>query len=136
MKTSLLVTAIAAAASAGCASSAKLDFREYAGEPIRSFWMSDYQGWAPVADHQLVIWTGRDEAYLLTVKGYCPGVKFAYSVAVTSSGGTVDNHERVIVGDNRCMIDEIRPIDTRQMKEDRKLIYEQRKQAKQPKEQS
>jgi len=136
MKTSPFVIAFLAIALMGCASSAKLDFREYAGEPVKSFWMTDYHGWAPVADHQLVIWAGMDEAYLLTVKGYCPGVMFAYSIAVTSSGGTVDNHERVIVDNNRCMIGEIRPIDTRQMKEDRKLIYEQRRQAKQTKEPS
>ena len=136
MKTSLFVAAIAAAASAGCASSAKLDFREYAGEPVDSFIMPDFQGWGPVSPEQLVVWTGIDEAYLLTIKGYCPNLQFAYSVGVTSGGGTVDKHERVIVGGHGCLIDEIRPIDTKQMKEDRKLIYEQRKQGKQEKKQS
>ena len=60
MKTSPFVIAFVATALIGCASSAKLDFREYAGEPVKSFWMTDYHGWAPVADHQLVIWAGME----------------------------------------------------------------------------
>ena len=136
MKTAPFVTALAAAALAGCASGPKVDYREYAGQPIDSFLMPDFDGWAPVTDHQLVIWTGADEAYLLTVKGYCPGLKFAYGIDVTSSGGTVDTRERVIVGNNFCLIDEIRPIDTQKLKEDRKLINEQRGQAQRPKEQA
>jgi len=131
MKTSLIVTALAAATLAGCASSPKLDYREYAGEPIKSFYMPDYDGWSPVSENQLVVWTGINKAYLLSVKGYCPDLKFANAIAVTSTGNTVDKFEKVIVGKDRCFIDEIRPIDTKQMKEDRKLIYEQRKQAKQ-----
>jgi hypothetical protein len=33
----------------------------------------------------------------------------------------------VIVGRDRCFINEIRPLDTKQMKEDRKLLREQMK---------
>lgn len=131
MKTSLFATALAAATLAGCASSPKLDYREYAGEPIKSFYMPDYDGWSPVSENQLVVWTGINKAYLLSVKGYCPDLKFANAIGVTSTGNTVDKFEKVIVGKDRCFIDEIRPIDTQQMKEDRKLLYEQRKQAKQ-----
>jgi hypothetical protein len=130
MKIALLVSALAAATLAGCASSAKLDYREYAGEPIKSFYMTDFDGWSPVSDNQLVVWTGINKAYLLSVKGYCPDLKFANAVAVTATANTVDKFEKVIVGKDRCFIDEIRPIDTKQMKEDRKLIYEQRKQEK------
>jgi len=130
MKTSLFATALAAATLAGCASSPKLDYREYAGEPIKSFYMYDYDGWSAVSENQLVVWTGINTAYLVSVKGYCPDLKFANVIAVTSTANTVDKFEKVIVGKDRCFIDEIRPIDTKQMKEDRKLLYEQRKQAK------
>ncbi len=48
---------------------------------------------------------------------------------MTSTANTVDKFEKVIVGRDRCFINEIRPIDTKQMKADRKLLREQEKQA-------
>ena len=129
MKTSLLVAATAAGLLAGCVQTPKLDYREYVGEPVKSFYMVNYDGWTPVSDHSLVVWTGINEAYLITVNGYCPDLKFANAIAVTSTGNTVDKFEKVIVGRDSCFIDEIRPVDTKQMKEDRKLLREQMKKA-------
>jgi hypothetical protein len=74
-----------------------------------------------------VIWSGLNKAYLLTVTGYCPDLQFANAIAVTSTGNTVDRFEKVIVGRDRCIINEIRPLDTKQIKEDRKLLREQMK---------
>ena len=126
MKTSLAaMVPVAAALIAGCASQPKLDYREYAGQPVRSFYMTNYDGWAPVSKNELVVWTGINEAYLLNLKGYCPDLQWAHAVAVTSSANTVDKFEKVIVGRDVCLINEIRPIDTQQMKEDRKLLREQ-----------
>jgi hypothetical protein len=129
MKTSLVATLIATALAAGCASSPKLDYREYAGQPVRSFYMTSYDGWSPVSKDQLVVWTGINEAYLLKVTGYCPNLQYANAIAVTSTGNTVDKFEKVIVGRDKCLINEIRPIDTRQMKEDRKALREQMRKA-------
>ena len=132
MKISLVVL-VAAASLAGCASTLaklngpKLDYTEYAGEQVKSFYMGNYDGWSAVSKDQLVVWSGINKAYLLTVTGYCPDLEFAQRIAVTSTGNTVDKFEKVIVGRDRCLIKEIRPIDTKQMKEDRKLIREQQK---------
>jgi hypothetical protein len=137
MKTSVIAGAaalLAAGLVTGCASTLaklngpKLDYSEYAGEPVKSFYMSNFDGWSAVNKDQLVVWSGMNKAYLLTVAGYCPDLQFANAIAVTSSGNTVDKFEKVIVGRDRCMISEIRPIDVKQMKEDRKLIREQQKQ--------
>jgi hypothetical protein len=68
-----------------------------------------------------------NKAYLLTVTGYCPDLQFANAIAVTSTGNTVDRFEKVIVGRDRCFINEIRPLDTKQLKADRKLLREQMK---------
>jgi hypothetical protein len=131
MKISLVATLLAAAALAGCASTLaklngpKLDYTEYAGEPVKSFYLGNYDGWSAVSKDQLVVWSGINKAYLLTITGYCPDLQFAQTVAVTSTGSTVDKFEKVIVGRDRCFIKEIRPIDTKQMKEDRKLLREQ-----------
>ena len=127
MKTSLITTLAAAALLAGCSSGPKLKYTEYAGEPVKSFYMGTMDGWSPVSKDQLVVWTGINKAYLLTVTGYCPDLQFVNTVAVTSTASTVDKFEKVIVGRDRCFIKEIRPIDTKQMKEDRKLLREQTK---------
>ena len=136
MKTSLVVSAMAFAGTllTGCASTLahinapKLDYREYAGEPVKSFDLNHFDGWTAVSKDQLVVWSGINEAYLIKVTGYCPDLQFANTIAVTSTANQVDKFEKVIVGRDKCFINEIRPIDTKQMKADRKLINEHRKQ--------
>ena len=135
MKISLVATLLAAASLAGCASTLaklngpKLDYTEYAGEPVKSFYLGNYDGWSAVSKDQLVVWSGINKAYLLTVTGYCPDLEFANTIALTSTANTVDKFEKVIVGRDRCFIKEIRPVDTKQMKEDRKLLREQMEKA-------
>ncbi len=126
MKGLLTVAAVAVAAlSAGCANQQKLDFREYAGEPVKSFYMPHLDGWAAVSRDQLVVWAGSNKAYLLDVDGFCPDLQFANTIGVTSTGNTVDKFEKVIVGRDRCFIKTIRPVDVKQMREDRKLLRQQ-----------
>src|SRR5215203_3700735 len=125
MKTPLVIAA--AALFAGCATGPQLDYTDYAGEPVKSFYMSNFDGWNAVSKNQLVVWASMNKAYLLTITGYCPDLEYAQAIAVTSTGNTVDRFEKVIVGRDRCFIDEIRPLDTKQMKEDRKLLREQMK---------
>lgn len=127
MKTSLVTTALIATLLAGCATNPKLEYTDYVGEPVKSFYLDNFDGWTPVSKDQLVVWTGINKAYLLTVTGYCPDLKFANTVAVTSTANTVDKFEKVLVGRDRCFIKEIRPVDTKQMKADRKVLLEQMK---------
>ncbi|HEU4591314.1 MAG TPA: DUF6491 family protein [Steroidobacteraceae bacterium] len=135
MKYSLVATVLAAASLAGCASTLaringpKLDYTDYAGEPVKSFYLQNFDGWSPVSKDQLVVWSGINKAYLIKVVGYCPDLQFANAIGLTSTAHTVDKFEKVLVGRDRCMINEIRPIDTKQMKEDRKLLREQMKKA-------
>ena len=141
MKTSVVTTAgvpgmilVAAALLTGCASTLaklngpKLNYTEYAGEPVKSFYMSNFDGWSAVSKDQLVVWSGMNKAYLLTITGYCPDLQFANAIAVTSTANTVDKFEKVIVGRDRCLLSESRPIDVKQMKEDRKSLREERTQ--------
>ena len=135
---SVLGTILAAAVLlSGCASTLakmngpRLNYSEYAGEPVKSFYMANFDGWSAVSKDQLVVWSGINKAYLLTVTGYCPDLQFANAIAVTSTGNTVDRFEMVIVGRDRCLISEIRPIDVKQMKADRKILREEQKQAQQ-----
>jgi hypothetical protein len=127
MKISLVPTVLAAALFAGCASGPKLDYTDYAGEPVKSFYMPSFDGWTAVSKDQLVVWSGLNKAYLLTINGYCPDLEFANAIAVTSTGNTVDRFEKVIVGRDKCFIHEIRPLDVKQLKADRKLLRDQMK---------
>jgi hypothetical protein len=74
-----------------------------------------------------VVWSGLNEGYLVTVTGYCPDLQFANAIGVTSTANTVDKFEKIVVGRDRCFIKEIRPIDTKQMRLDRKVLIEQMK---------
>ena len=127
-----LAGVMCAALLAGCATGPKLDYTDYAGEPVKSFYMANFDGWTVISKDQLVIWSGMNKAYLLTVTGYCPDLQHVNAIAVTSTGNTVDRFEKVIVGKDRCFINEIRPLDTKQMKEDRKLMREQMKKPQEP----
>jgi hypothetical protein len=125
--TAALAAMVGTALLAGCATGPKLDYTDYAGEPVKSFYMNTFDGWSVVSKDQLVVWTELNKAYLLRVTGYCPDLMYANAIAVTSTGNTVDKFEKVIVGKDRCFINEIRPLDTKQMKEDRKLLRDQMK---------
>jgi len=129
MKTSLVMIAAAATMLAGCASMKKsqLDYHEYTGEPVKSFYMNNLDGWAPVSKDEIVVWSGLNKAYMIKVSGYCPDLQFANAIAVTSTASTVDKFEKVIVGRDRCFIQEIRPVDVKQMKADRKILRDQQK---------
>ncbi len=127
---------LAVAALAGCATGPKLSYAEYAGEPVKSFYMNDFDGWSAVSKDQLVVHAGLNKSYLLTVNGYCPDLQFANTIAVTSTANTVDRFEKVIVGRDRCLIGEIRPIDMKQMKADRMLIRDQQKQEREAEKQT
>ncbi len=129
MKISLVASVLAAGLIAGCASGPKLDYSDYAGEPVKSFYLpaGDFDGWNAISKDQLVVWTGMNKAYLLTVTGFCPELQYAHAIAITSTANTVDKFEKVIVGRDRCFIREIRPVDTKQMKADRKILREQMK---------
>ena len=135
MKTSMTASfsaLLAAALLTGCATKGpKLNYTEYAGEPVKSFYMSNFDGWSAVSKDQVVVWAGLNKAYLLNIDGYCPDLQFANTIAVTSTANTVDKFEKVIVGRDRCLIREIRPIDVKQMKEDRKILREEQKQMRQ-----
>ena len=136
MKPMMILSVAATATLAGCASGPKLNYTEYAGEPVKSFYMGNFDGWSAVSKDQLVVHAGLNKSYLLTVTGYCPDLMFANTIAVTSTANTVDKFEKVLVGRDRCLISEIRPIDVKQMKADRKLIRDQQKQEREAQKQT
>ena len=99
----------------------RLDYNNYAGEPVSDIVvMRGIDSWTPVSRDQIVIWTGINEAYLLRVWDTCPDLMFANSIRVTQTGYTFNKFEKVIAGRDSCPILEIRPLDVKQLKADRK----------------
>ena len=92
---------------------------DYAGEPIDSFNTFGLDSWSAVGRDRLIVWDGPSRAYLIVVREPCSELKFAESVAVTSTLRSVSKFESVRVGRDRCPINEIRPIDVKQMRVDR-----------------
>ncbi|HEX2584088.1 MAG TPA: DUF6491 family protein [Steroidobacteraceae bacterium] len=129
MKKLYLVYGSIAFVLAACASlknKDELNYQDYAGAPISSFWMPQLDGWTAVDDKLLVVRTQLNKEYLLKLAGFCPNLRFATAVGVTSSAGTVDRFEKVVVEKDTCMITEIRPIDSARMKADRKALKAKR----------
>jgi len=122
----LLTLVMTALLTVGCAGGPRrvdgdrtIQYLDYAGEPVRGFTSFRLQSWQPLSRNRLILWTGVNEAYLVTVWDSCPDLQFAHSIRVTSTGSQITTFDHVKVGRDRCPIEQIRPIDVRQMKADR-----------------
>ena len=119
----LVLTALLAAGCAGGpqrkAGDESVAYLDYAGEPIRGFTSFNLQSWQPLSRNQLVLWTGVNQAYLVTIWDGCQDLMFTQAIHVSSTGSQITNFDHVNVGRDRCQISQIRPIDVRQMKADR-----------------
>lgn len=117
----LLATSLAA----GCASGlpredgGKLNYVDYAGEPVDRFTATRISGWTPVSRNQLVVWVGTNQAWLLKIWDGCEDLQYSNVLGVTQTSLSVTRFDKVRVGNDRCPIEEIRPIDVRHLKADR-----------------
>ena len=125
-----LVIVLAAALTAACVAgparfetNATLErYEAYALAPVRDFTSFSLYWWEPLTRNRLVLWNGVNEAYLVTVWNTCQDLEYAQTIRVTKTGNTISTFEAVKVGRERCPIEEIRPIDVRRMKAERKEI--------------
>ncbi len=124
IRLSLAMIALLAAACAGGPSLSQGDrvlakYEPYIGEPIRGFTAFRQDSWQPVSRNQLILWTGINDAYLLTIAGGCPDLMFTNAISVTSTVSEISTLDQVTVQGNRCPIQRIQPIDIRQWRKDR-----------------
>lgn len=128
----LMTLLVAAVLTAGCAKGLQRNsdplakYDGYIGEPVKSFNAFRIQSWQPVDKDQLILWTGINDAYLIKVSGFCPDLPFANTIRVDNRGVTsqVTTFDAIIVRRDRCLIQQINPIDVKQMKADRKADQE------------
>jgi hypothetical protein len=84
-----------------------------AGEPVEAFRFWNLHRWEPLGPHSVAVWTRFDEAYLVDVDRGCFGLEFAQAIGVTSSLNRVTRRfDAVTFERQRCAIEQIRPIDT------------------------
>jgi hypothetical protein len=118
-----LCAALAACATSGLSQTDRLAvYRGNAGPPLKSFrYFGNINGWTPLGDQALVVWTRPSEAYLLDLSGPCQDLDFAPAITLTDRMGVVyARFDRVIVRGGGsspvrmpCRIDEIRAIDVK-----------------------
>ena len=126
-----LAAAITATLLAGCATNAGLRdeqrlalYREHAGAPVSSFqYFGRLNGWTPLGDRALAVWTRPSQPYLLELTGSCLDLEYAHAITVTHQSGRV--HARfddvLVLGSNTmripCRIEQIRPVDGAALKQ-------------------
>ncbi len=107
-------------------------FEAYAGKPIDHFtWLTHYEGWEPISNDQLVVWTDINRAYLITVFHPCTDLMFARRIGLTSTANSVYAHFDFVHAEGwRCMIKTIQPVDYLRMQRDLREQHEAQKRRK------
>lgn len=141
----ILALGLTVALLAGCAGTPRLSdeerlarYQAYAGEPVDRFTQLRIDNWESLDSNKLVLWNGRQEAYLLTVWDTCADLRQAQTITVISnSSHTVSVFDKIKVlkdprfgpmmtGFDTCPIREIRPINVKQLRADDEAAKKQR----------
>lgn len=121
----MLVAALMLAGS-GCASMGEpqLNYADYAGEAVPEISFSNLYNWQRTGDRSLVVWTKPSAAYLLTTKHDCDALAGRVTVEIGGVDGIAGRLQAgmgdVIVGQLRCRVLSIQPIDLERMNRDRR----------------
>ena len=120
--TTLFVTACATDGNSALSRETRKErYNKFAGEPVRQVRMINLHSWTNIDRHQVVLWTNAREAYLVDLFSPCLNLDRAMAIGVSNFGNTVyARSDAIVVGGERCLIDQIRPIDTKALKEDQR----------------
>ncbi|MET0892995.1 MAG: DUF6491 family protein [Pseudoxanthomonas sp.] len=108
-------------------------YKAHAGEPVRDFqYFGQINGWTPIGDSALTVWTRPSQAYLLELYGPCQDLDYAPAIGVSSFGGRVSarfDSVQVLGGGTSsiriaCRIETIRPLDVKALKQAQKDLRE------------
>lgn len=126
--------ALSACATGGLRGEERLElYRAHAGESVGSFNFSGrLNGWTPLGDSALAVWTRPGEAYLLELSGPCQDLEYATAIGLTSNINRVhERFDRVLVRSPGsmnipCFIQTIRPLDVTALRASEKELREAR----------
>jgi len=94
-------------------------YQPFAGPPVDQFHFYHLDSWQAVGADRVVLWTDPFTAYLVRVRTPCIELAFTERLAVTSTLNSISHFESIVLPhQNRCPIEEIRPIDLKAMKAD------------------
>ena len=140
MKRPIPLAVLTATLLAGCATGPKLStteklalYRDHAGEPVKDFrYFGTLNGWSPLGDGALAVWTKPREAYLLELSGRCPDLEYAMAIHITQFGNRVsarfDDVLPLGAGTSSikipCRIQTIRPLDVKALRASEKELRE------------
>jgi hypothetical protein len=92
-------------------------FMEAAGPPVESFQFVRMHRWQGLGRDAVAVWTRLNQIYLIRVEQPCLGLEFARSIGLSSSVGRVSRRFDAVSFENqRCRIEEIRPVDYDQLR--------------------
>ena len=101
-------------------------FEKHAGQPVDR--INAFMGvdrWRLLSTDKLVIWTSVNRAYLMTLRGPCSGLEFQQAIGISSTNKVIDRRFDKIHFENQlCYIGEIRPVDYKAMKQERRAEKE------------
>jgi hypothetical protein len=99
-------------------------YEAHAGAPVAKFrYFGSINGWTPLGDEAIAVWTRPSEAYLLRLSGPCPEIEFTPAISITSRFGEVSvPFDKVIVHSRGavtvpCHITQIRPLDVKAIRQ-------------------
>ena len=104
-----------------------------AGEPVKDFrYFGSLNGWSPLGDSALVVWTKPSEAFLLELYGPCSNLNYAPAITLSNTMGHVSaRFDSVSVRgggsshmDIPCRIQTIRPLDVKGLKQAQQELRE------------
>lgn len=106
-------------------------YQSHAGAPVSSFrYFGSLNGWTPLGESALAVWTRPSEAWLLTLHGPCQDLEFTPAIGLTSQMNQVHaRFDKVIAhgaGAMRvpCHIREIRPLDVKALRASERELRE------------
>lgn len=108
-------------------------YRDHAGEPVSDFkYFNSLNGWTPVGDTALAVWTKPSEAFLLELFGPCTDLDYAPAISITNMMGRVSaRFDEVIPRGGAsspvrmpCRIQTIRPLDVKALRASQKEMRE------------
>ena len=108
-------------------------YRAHAGEPVNSFqYFGQINGWTPIGDGALAVWTKPNQAYLLELFGPCQDLDYAPAISLSNLMSRVSaRFDSVYVHGGGtstmrmpCKIETIRPLDVKGLKQAQKDLRE------------
>ena len=135
-----LISGLAMAMALGACSSTRLSdaetlalYKAHAGEQVKDFqYFDQINGWSPLGDSALAVWTKPSQAYLLELYGPCTDLDFAPAISLSNMMSRVSaRFDSVYVhggGSSSmrmpCRIETIRPLDVKALKQAQKNLRE------------